>query len=186
MRTLVTPPATEPVPLVDAKLFLRVDAAEEDALITMLVASARRRAEFLTGRFLITQDWKLTLDGFPFECLDPRMSPIQQVVSVTYYDKNNALQTLAGTKLIQDQLCPLLYPPDSGWPQTYGRPDAVSITLRLGYGDAAANVPESIRQWILIRLGSAYENRQGMVTAQQELPRSYLDGLLDEQSVTRV
>jgi len=185
MRTIVTPPTVEPLLLPEAKLFLRVDGSEEDSLITMLIAAARRRAEFLTGRYLISQDWKITLDGFPFEVLDPAVSPIQQVVGIAYYDKTNAQQTVVGSKLIQDQFQPLIYPPDNGWPQSYSRPDAVSFTLRLGYGDTGSSVPEEIKQWMLLRIATAFENREALASGLQELPRSHLDGLLDGCKVTR-
>ena len=62
---LVTPPAEEPVSLAEAKLHLRVDFPNEDALITALIAAARQAAETLTGRQLVTARWKLVLDSFP-------------------------------------------------------------------------------------------------------------------------
>ena len=62
---LVTPPAEEPVSLADAKLHLRVDFTDDDALITSLIAAARQAAETLTGRQIVTARWKLVLDSFP-------------------------------------------------------------------------------------------------------------------------
>lgn len=62
--TLLTPPAVEPVLLVDAKAHMRVDIADDDALITGLIAAARQYVEDLTGRRLITQKWRLYLDRF--------------------------------------------------------------------------------------------------------------------------
>ena len=45
---LVTPPATQPVSLTEAKLHLRVSDTTEDTLITALIAAARERAEAIT------------------------------------------------------------------------------------------------------------------------------------------
>ncbi len=56
---LVTPPAEEPVSLEEAKLHLRVDFDEDDALILALISAARQAAETITGRQLITARWKL-------------------------------------------------------------------------------------------------------------------------------
>ena len=51
---LVTPPAEEPVSLAEARLHLRVDFTDDDALITSLIAAARQAAETLTGRQFVT------------------------------------------------------------------------------------------------------------------------------------
>ena len=46
---LITPPAVEPVVLADAKLFLRLDTAADDAMVTALIVAARRRVEAITA-----------------------------------------------------------------------------------------------------------------------------------------
>jgi hypothetical protein len=62
---LVTPPAEEPVTLIEAKLHLRVDFDDDDTLIASLITAARQAAETLTGRQFITARWKQVLDCFP-------------------------------------------------------------------------------------------------------------------------
>ncbi len=51
---LITPAAAEPVSLAEAKLHLRVDFDEDDALIQALISAARQAAETLTQRQLVT------------------------------------------------------------------------------------------------------------------------------------
>ncbi|SIO60154.1 phage conserved hypothetical protein, phiE125 gp8 family [Singulisphaera sp. GP187] len=63
--TLVTPPAEEPVSLVEAKLYLRIDIDEEDALVSSLVTAARVYCENYLRQALVTQTWRLDLDSFP-------------------------------------------------------------------------------------------------------------------------
>lgn len=62
---LVTDAASEPLTLADAKAFCRVDIADDDALITALIASARRRIEKETGLALKTQSWTAVFDRWP-------------------------------------------------------------------------------------------------------------------------
>ncbi|MDP2026444.1 hypothetical protein [Sulfuriferula sp.] len=69
---LITPPTVEPVSLADARLHLRITGTSdativtpEDVLIKMLISSARRAAETITRRALITQQWQMVVDRFP-------------------------------------------------------------------------------------------------------------------------
>jgi uncharacterized phiE125 gp8 family phage protein len=76
---LVTPPASEPVSLAEAKLHLRVETGmtDDDTLISALIVAARQVVETITRRALITQVWKLVLDQFP--------APGQNVGSANWY-----------------------------------------------------------------------------------------------------
>jgi uncharacterized phiE125 gp8 family phage protein len=62
---LVTPPAEEPVSLAEAKSHLRVDFADDDALIAGIIVAARQRAETVCRRALVSQQWRLVVDRFP-------------------------------------------------------------------------------------------------------------------------
>lgn len=189
MKQQLTPPAVEPIPLSVAKSYLRVDHADEDALIELLITAVRMKAEGLTGRALITQDWRITLDGFPFEAIDLALSPVQSVIQLSYTDRDGVDQLMAsaGYKLLAADVAPLLYPVDV-WPDTASAPDAVRIDVRCGYGAAGDAVPAPIRSWMLLRLAGAYESRNSVVTGASvvELPHSHLDGLLDQYRILRV
>ena len=62
---LLNPPAAEPLSLADAKSYLRVAHDDDDAIIAALIASARHHVESLTRSGLLTQTWRLILDGWP-------------------------------------------------------------------------------------------------------------------------
>jgi hypothetical protein len=65
-------PQSEPVLLSEAKLFLRVDADndQDDELITSLIAAARRWCEVYTRRRFLYQTVRLEMDFFPGYIID--------------------------------------------------------------------------------------------------------------------
>lgn len=64
---LITPPAAEPVTLVEAKAHLRLDTALDDSYVSSLITMARQYIEEVCWRGLVTQTWELVLDGFQGE-----------------------------------------------------------------------------------------------------------------------
>src|SRR5437016_1894555 len=64
-RTLVTPPAVEPVTVADADLYARISSSTEDPLVTTLITAARKRCEEWRGQAFITQVWDEFYDSFP-------------------------------------------------------------------------------------------------------------------------
>lgn len=185
MLTRITAPAVEPVTLAEAKLHLRVDSNDEDVHIAGLITAAREQAESNTRRALITQTWRLTLDAFPgiIELPRPRL---QAVTSVQYVDTGGVMQTLdASAYQVAGTSEPARILPAYGrnWPATRHQLEAVSITYTAGYGNAGADVPASIRQWMLLYIGALYENREAFRAAERvggvaSLPTPFLDGLL--------
>ncbi|MCD0494828.1 head-tail connector protein [Chromobacterium violaceum] len=49
------------------------------------------------------------------------------------------------------------------------------------------DVPEAIKQWVLLRVATAYAQREAVASGQplQQLPRTFVDGLLDPWRVYR-
>jgi hypothetical protein len=74
-RSLVraTEPANNPVTLAEAKLHLRIDNTDDDALIGNLITAATRWAEDYTDRTFCTTQWTMRLDSF----YGPVGSPVQ-------------------------------------------------------------------------------------------------------------
>ena len=185
MLTQLSPPAAEPLTLAEAKLHLRVDVdiTDDDSLITALIVTARQQAEHRTGRALVSQQWRYAIDAFPVDSLELPLPKLLSVQSVTYLDSAGTRQTLANTEydVITDELVGRLIPAyGKSWPSCRERPGSVRVDYTCGYG-AAADVPQSIKAWMLLAIGAWYENREALTSGQPvaELPRSFWNGLLD-------
>ena len=183
----ITAPATEPVTLAEAKAHLRIDIADDDALITALISSARLHAEMLTARSFITTRWRLVMDGFPGHAIDVHKCPVVSLLSIQYLDMNGLLQTLPSTDYIADLASePARITPVFGkiWPVSLPQIGAVTVLFDAGYGSAEA-VPEGIKSWIKLRIGSLYEHREEVAIMNrgkiETLP--FIDRMLDPYRV---
>lgn len=187
---LITAAAGLAVTLVEAKAHLRVDVADDDTLITAMIMAAAELAEQQTGRALMTQTWELTLDAFP-DALELTRTPVQSVTSVIYADAAGVDQTLAGSAysldLADDNGHAYVVPAyGTDWPATRDQVNAVRVRYVAGYASAAA-VPESIKSWIKLAVGSMYTNRESVVVGSGAvLSLGFADRLLDRYKVWAV
>lgn len=115
------------------------------------------------------------------------LPPLQTVDSIKYTDQDGVLQILAPASYIVDAVSePARVTPAYGmtWPATQNRINAVEVTFTAGYGLAAV-VPEGIKRWMLIRVGSLYENREevALMNRGKIEPLPFVDGLLDPYRV---
>ncbi len=165
---LTSAPAALPVTTDEAKAQLSIAHSDQDAFISRLVAAATAHLDGyagVLGRALITQTWRQDFHSFA-DCLRLPLEPVQSVSSVTYYDSDNVLQTLATSfyNLHTDAIGPrIVLKPDQFWPSTYKRDDAVSVTFMAGYGADETAVPEGIRHAILMLVAHWYRNRETVV-----------------------
>lgn len=178
---LLTPPAAEPVDMTLVRLHLRIDAEGspashyEDALVAQHIAAARELAEEFTGRRLITQTWRLSLDVLPSETVLP-FAPVQTVDAVRYVDADNVLQTLAADQYALDKGPPawLLPAYNSIWPAPLAVANAVRIDFTAGYGAASTSIPPSITQALLLLVGEFYAGREPKADDEDSLPKAVL------------
>ncbi len=164
--TTVSPPAVEPVDLDEAKLSARVDSDDEDTLVTSLISVARQQFERLSGIRLITQDVRLTCSGFSPQVALP-VWPVQSVVSVNYTATDGTDTLLASDQYrVLETTTPWSLAPAYGvsWPATRIDHDTVKIVLRVGFGDAGADVPTDILHAIKALIAQHYEQRQASDT----------------------
>lgn len=162
---LVTGPASEPVTLSEAKAHLKVEHSDDDTLITSLIKAARGYCETYTRRAFITQTWDLFMDEFPPSSDEPifiHNPKLQSVTHVKYFDINNVEQTWAGANYqvdIATEPGRILPVDGTTWPAVKRRMNAVNVRYVAGYG-AASDVPQEIKQAMLLLIGDWYENRE--------------------------
>lgn len=183
---LVTPPALEPVTLSEARLHLRVDTADDDPLIGALISAARLHAEMLTARQFLPARWRLVLDRFTPMVLLNR-SPVVSVISVRYLDMGGLWQIMPATDyVVESSSEPARITPSFGkiWPPTLPQIGSVEILFDAGYADAT-KVPDGIKRWMLLRVGSLYQHREEMsvLPAGRIDPLPFVDSLLDPYRV---
>lgn len=174
---LITPPVEPVVSLEEAKAHLRVDTAEEDALIEAYIKAATEHVEKATGRALITQTWQYTQDYFPppgaFMRL-PRV-PVQSVTFLKYLDASGVLTTLAATEYLVDltpYFAEILLGYQKTWPTIRGQRAAIVVEFVAGYGNEPSSVPAPLKAAVLLLLGDLYMSREANIigTIIQENP----------------
>ena len=84
--TRETPPATEPISLQEAKLFLRVEHETEDQAIQQMITAARDVAEQILNRSLLPQSWLAMVHGAVPSCIALAYGPVTQIQSIIYDD----------------------------------------------------------------------------------------------------
>jgi uncharacterized phiE125 gp8 family phage protein len=156
-----------------------------DPMITLLIKSARLKAESLLCRYLITQTVDLYLDGFPDS--EIKLPPLQSVTWISYVDSNGAEQVIAADQYIIDTASvPARITPAFGleWPEARQQLNSVKIRFVAGYGNAS-QIPENIKNWILMRVKQNFDQRDAVNVGNivSEFPHSYVDGLLDSERI---
>lgn len=167
---VITPPAKEPITLAEAKAHLRVDHADEDGLISMLISSARKTAERWLRRALITQELRATIEipqpvstpltgplGRVKTALKIPRPPLQAVTMVEIETAPGVWEPVAPDDYVVDEDAePAVIRPMFG---TWGT-GRVRVTYVAGYGDNETDVPEPIRQGMLLLIGDWYQYRE--------------------------
>ena len=164
-------PSEEPVSIEEAKAHLRVDIEDDDNLILNLITAARKKAETVLKRSLITQTLIYYPDEWPDDdYIELPLPPLQSVTSVVYTDYAGTATTLTqNTDYVADiKKDPGRVVLDYGmtWPTTtLDVTSPIAITYIAGYG-TPEDVPMPIKQAILILVSDYYENRESYIVGQ--------------------
>ncbi len=183
--SMVSPPASEPLTLTQAKLFLRVDTTDEDDMIAGLISAAREKVELHTDRQLVTATYKFTHRPHANFLWDGHLQlpkpPVQAVTQIQVTDDSGNVTTLdSSTYVVYRERTPCQNEyttlPTFGWT----REDAIIVTFT-GYGVAAA-VPQGVTTAMYWLIATFYKNREEM-----DSPiNSSIERLLDSYTAWKV
>lgn len=187
--SIVTAPTVEFLTLDHAKDFLRVETADEDAVIAGMVSTVNEHLdgdEGILGRCLITQTWLLTCTHFTDEIELP-LPPLLSVGSVKYYNSADVLTTVATTVYETDlngksggfvrKLGNQTWPADV----STNKHNPIEITFNAGYGPSWNDVPKTLQHAALMLLAHYYENREAVHIGNEQVttvPKGF-DSLVD-------
>lgn len=150
-----------PVTLDEVKAHLKVEHDSEDSLIQSYMLRALRWAEERTRRAIAAESYKIIADDFPIGCWDLPLGKIRSVDSVEYVDVDGNTQTWSSANyevdLLSDFKARLRPLRDISWPDTGSYLNAATVTVTAGW--LPADVPYTIRQALLLKVGDFFENR---------------------------
>lgn len=159
-----TAPTSEPVTLAEAKAHLRVDWADDDALITAYAKAARSGVEAYLKAACLATVYQFKLDCFP-ATIELPVGPVLTAdgFSISYIGDAGSAQTLAADKYKLSLGERAIVRPSYGnaWPSTRAEIDAVTVEFKAGWTDET--LPPVIKAAVLLWLGDLYGNRENTV-----------------------
>jgi uncharacterized phiE125 gp8 family phage protein len=159
--------ASEPAALLtlsEAKAHLRVDHADEDALITAFVASASASLDGPSGEYgfpIASQRWSVKVRVVT-GVLELPLLPVISLFSIKYYPADGGAQvtaTLSDYRLVATSIWAYVEPVSGVWPELADRHDALEVVWTAGFADIPADVKHTAR----LLVGDYYANREAQV-----------------------
>lgn len=171
----IRPATAEPVTLEHVKTHCRVDGSQDDALLMGLISAARQQAEGLIGRVVCESLWDVVVDGGITGPYTFPLSPCTELTEVRVegnrVDTSRYTFTPSGVSVNERPMLATVTP-GSDFPR-----GNVCMTVKAGWPE----VPAPITQWMLVRIGTVYEQREAYAVGHVigEMPRTFVDALLD-------
>jgi len=160
IRTVITPPAEEPLSLDAAKDFLQVGHDAENDLILSLLAGGRTHIENALDLALVEQEVEVRVparavgsDGYELKpgpvrslvsVLQQRTDGVQEVVTSLFHLDGPSICVNAGESLA-----------------ALSGDTVLTIRFRAGFG-APADIPEDLQLALRLIVGQSYRNRDGV------------------------
>jgi uncharacterized phiE125 gp8 family phage protein len=184
---LLAGPTVEPLTLAEAKTYLRIDHAAEDALISSLITAARATVEALTRRVLIDQSWRIVRDAWPASGLIALpVNPLKALTAARVLDGAGTATALPLDAFSLDTArLPGLIRVARGAVPAPGRPLAgIALDITAGHGPGPDHVPSPLIEAVRVVLAHFYEHRD--VAGPGAAFPARLDALVAPFRVTRL
>jgi len=159
--------------------------SSEDTYLEGIIKAVRLYfEEHLLNRALITQIWEYYLDKFPEsdDFIEIPKPPLQSITSLIYTDSDGTANTFSSDDYSVDSVSEmgrLVLGYNKSWPTATLTPqNPIKITFTVGYGVATTDVPELIRQGILVYCADMYEVRQTVITGTMVNKLSFVEKML--------
>lgn len=168
-------PECEPISLIEAKTYLRIDHREEDEMICHLIRTARQAVESYTGRSLIRQAWRFTFNaGFggarsdeAYLCrhksrgehgIELPRSPFIELAEPPSLVSNRGVYTVKDYRLdTSGRVAHLHFSPVVI--NSIDSRGIIQVDFWAGYGKTPLEVPEAFRHAILMLVAQLYGNQ---------------------------
>ena len=159
--TVLVPPALDPVSLAEAKAFLQLDSAFEDALVGDLVKTAAETVEHETGTALIARTVQQSFAAWPQGgVFTLQARPLMQLIQVQRRDAAGVLSLVDPSEYYIDQGNARMIALSSFIPPPFTHPsEAILVDCIAGFGAAPGDVPAALRTAVLLIVRSLYDNR---------------------------
>lgn len=164
---LVTPPASEPVTLASAKLFLRIEHTADDEAVTRAITAARQAAEQYLKVALLPQTWDYTIANPGALRVVLPYGPAQSITTVTLTNEagSSSVMNAGHYRLSVDGLTVHFTNPQSI--------EKLTVRYVAGIATVAADIPVTIIQGILHHISVIMETRDGAAPMPVQAMRGY-------------
>jgi hypothetical protein len=170
-------PLVEPIELNQAKLYLKIEQDVEDRLLEGMIKSARQAIEAFTARSLLRQEWRFTLNaGYAAAQSDLNYLSHFHNRGLKGIDlpRTPFLELLSEPKIVDDygtrpvrnyrldhagRLAKIHF--GSEVAEVFNGQGSLQIDFAAGYGSNPSDVPEPIKQALLMIVTQLYDNRSG-------------------------
>ena len=170
--------------LLDAKAHLRVLDTDDDVYIQSLLDTAEAQAEEITSRYFSQRSAVFYLNGYVDSFEIPK-SPLVSIDSIEYIADGETVYTLLDSSFysVDDAREPALVRFDESFSVSDGF-KVIKVTYTAGY----AVLPLPLKQWVLMRVATMYENREEIVVgvSANTIDNRYNDFLLLKYKVGRL
>lgn len=173
------------VTLLDAKAHLRVLDTDDDVYIQDLIDAAEAQAEEITSRYLQEKSSEFFLLEKQ-EIFELPKSPLIAIDAIEYYSDVLGQYELLDASFYSVNATrePAQVKLDLSVDMRIDAFHPLKVSYRAGY----AKLPAPIKQWILMRVATMYENREEIVvgTITTDLGSNYNDFLISKYRVGRL